>query len=57
MKKMIVLILAVFAISNVWAQSGSLPNTQIKDLKTNKKVDFNNTVEEGKVTLVNFWAT
>lgn len=57
MKKLIVMIVAVLAVSNVWAQSGSLPNTQIKDVRTNKKVDFNNTFEEGKVTLVNFWAT
>lgn len=34
-----------------------LPDTQIKNVSTNKKISFNETFEDGKVTLVNFWAT
>jgi thiol-disulfide isomerase/thioredoxin len=39
------------------AQSTDLPDTQIKDVSTNKKIAFNKTFEPGKITLVNFWAT
>ncbi|NCX96763.1 MAG: hypothetical protein EBX41_10265, partial [Chitinophagia bacterium] len=34
-----------------------LPQTTITDLSTGKKVAFNSTVEQGKVTLISFWAT
>lgn len=37
--------------------SAELPDTQIKDMNSNKKVAFNETVTKGKVTLINFWAT
>ena len=40
-----------------FAQDATLPNTQIKDLKAGKKIAFNNTIEPGKVTVINFWAT
>ena len=34
-----------------------LPNTQIKDLNSGKKIAFNDIVEKGKVTVISFWAT
>ncbi len=45
--------LPVFAAS---AQD-ALPNTQVKDVATGKRIAFNETFTPGKVTLVNFWAT
>lgn len=38
-------------------QAQDLPNTQIKDLNTGKKVAFNETLEKGKITVISFWAT
>lgn len=35
----------------------SLPNTQIKDVATGKKIAFNEAFTPGKVTVVSFWAT
>lgn len=46
----------LFAAS-VNAQSVELPDTQIKDVSSGKKVSFNKTFEPGKVTMVSFWAT
>ncbi len=57
MKKFLVVILSIFISSSVIAQNRSLPNTSVKDMSTNKKVDFNTVFEKDKVTLVNFWAT
>lgn len=57
MKKLIIVALSIFVTATVYAQSADLPNTQIKDVNTNKKMAFNETFETGKVTLVNFWAT
>ncbi|MCB0696760.1 MAG: TlpA family protein disulfide reductase [Chitinophagaceae bacterium] len=57
MKKLLVLALSVCVSTAVMAQNTDLPDTQIKDVTTNKKVAFNSTFESGKVTLVNFWAT
>jgi len=57
MKKFLVVILSIFISSSVIAQNRSLPNTPVKDMSTNKKVDFNTVFEKNKVTLVNFWAT
>jgi len=34
-----------------------LPDTQVKDVNSGKKVAFNEVFEKGKVTLVSFWAT
>ena len=58
MKKLMVSAVALMVSgSAVWAQSGELPDTQIKDVASSKKTPFNQTVEKGKVTIVSFWAT
>lgn len=57
MKKLIAIGLALLVTASVSAQNKNLPNTQVKDVKTNKKVAFDKAFEEDKVTLVNFWAT
>lgn len=56
MKRFFATVASVMLASAVFAQ-GELPNTQIKDVNTGKKVAFNETFEAGKVTLVSFWAT
>lgn len=56
MNKMIAAVAALFLSSSVFAQT-ELPDTQVKDVNTGKKIAFNKTFTEGKVTLVNFWAT
>lgn len=59
MKKLLAAFICIFSITlttHLYAQS-ELPETVIKDLNTGKKVPFNQTVEKGKVTLINFWAT
>lgn len=56
MKKLLALGLAIFASVASYAQT-DLPDTQIKNVNTSQKVAFNETVEKGKVTLINFWAT
>jgi len=56
MKKTISLAVALLMGCAAFAQS-ELPTTELKDLKTKKKVEFNNTIEKGKVTVVSFWAT
>ena len=56
MKKIIVIIAALFIHVFCYAQS-ELPDTQIKDVNSSKKVAFNETFAKGKVTLVSFWAT
>ncbi|MES2478603.1 MAG: TlpA family protein disulfide reductase [Bacteroidota bacterium] len=56
MKKLSMLALSLFASATLWAQS-ELPNTSIKDVKSGKKIAFNQTFEKGKVTVVSFWAT
>ena len=55
MKKIVVAVVCVLAAASVHAQG--LPNTQIKDVNSGKKVAFNETIEKGKVTLISFWAT
>lgn len=57
MKKMIVAAAALLLSATMYAQEATLPDTQIKDVASGKKLAFNKTVEPGKVTLVNFWAT
>jgi len=58
MKKLIAGAFALVFSVNAMAQTAAeLPDTQIKDVNTSKKVAFNSTVEKGKVTLINFWAT
>lgn len=54
MKKIFLTIASVLFVLTTFAQ---LPSTQIKDLSSGKKVQFNETIEKGKVTLVSFWAT
>jgi thiol-disulfide isomerase/thioredoxin len=55
MKKM----LSVFAglMISAIAFGQELPDTQIKEVQSGKKVAFNQIFEKGKVTLVSFWAT
>ncbi len=56
MKKLSTLALCLFASATLFAQA-ELPNTQIKDINSGKKIAFNQTFEKGKVTVVSFWAT
>jgi thiol-disulfide isomerase/thioredoxin len=55
MKKILVAVMCLIASGVTYAQD--LPNTQIKDVSSNKKLPFNETIEKGKVTVVSFWAT
>ena len=56
MKKLFgLLLLAAFSIQS-FAQYSNLPSTPVKDMK-GASVPFNKTIEEGKVTLISFWAT
>ena len=57
MKRLMIAGMFLMLGSVAMAQSKQLPDTRIKDVKTNKTLPFNKTVEEGKVTLINFWAT
>ena len=57
MKKLIALGMTLFVATALHAQVTELPDTQVKDVSSSKKVAFNETVEKGKVTLINFWAT
>lgn len=56
MKRLLATFTGILLSASVFAQS-ELPDTQIKDLNTGRKVAFNETVAPGKVTLINFWAT
>ncbi len=56
MKKIIAILASLFVSASIFAQS-ELPDTQIKDVNSGKKVAFNETFTKGKVTLVSFWAT
>lgn len=55
MKKILLAIACMTFAANIHAQE--LPDTEVKDVSSGKKVAFNSTFEKGKVTLVNFWAT
>lgn len=57
MKRLTAAALALFFATALHAQTTTLPDTQIKDVNTGKKLEFNQTVEKGKVTLISFWAT
>jgi thiol-disulfide isomerase/thioredoxin len=57
MKKLTAAGIALFFATALHAQTTDLPNTQIKDVSSSKKIAFNETVESGKVTLISFWAT
>ena len=55
MKKLLLAAAGLMMTLAVAAQS--LPKTQIKDLNTGKKVEFNSIVTSGRVTVISFWAT
>lgn len=55
MKRMLLAAACLFA--SVALQAQELPDTQIKEVSSGKKVNFNETIEKGKVTVVSFWAT
>lgn len=55
MKKL--LLAAAALIMTLAAGAQDLPKTQIKDLNSGKKVEFNSIVTKGRVTVISFWAT
>jgi len=55
MKKLL-LAVACFSLS-ITLQAQGLPDTQIKDVNSGKKLPFNESIEKGKVTVISFWAT
>lgn len=55
MKKILMAIAGILLTFNLNAQE--LPNTQIKDLNSGKKVAFKDIVKPGRVTAISFWAT
>ncbi len=55
MKKLLTALFCILATTAIHAQD--LPNTQVKDVSTGKKVPFAQTIEKGKVTVISFWAT
>lgn len=56
-KTLLSLAVAVCGFVYQGAAQETLPNTEIKDVTTGKKIAFNETFTPGKVTVVNFWAT
>jgi thiol-disulfide isomerase/thioredoxin len=56
MKKLLLIATCLFLSGWLYAQS-ELPDTQIKDVNSGKKVAFNEIFAKGKVTIVNVWAT
>lgn len=52
-----ILPVALLLSLSVAAFAQELPDTQIKDVNTGKKLPFNETIEKGKVTVISFWAT
>ena len=55
MKKIIAAIACLCISATINAQQ--LPDTQIKDVNSGKKVAFNETFAKGRVTVISFWAT
>ncbi len=55
MKKILAAVACLLATITLQAQD--LPNTQLKDVNTGKKMPFSETIEKGKVTVISFWAT
>ena len=55
MRKLLLAAAGMLLAAGLHAQD--LPNTQVKDLNSGKKVAFNDIVQKGKVTVVSFWAT
>ena len=56
MKKIVATIAGLLFTMASFAQE-ELPTTAIKNVNTGKKIAFNESIEPGKVTLINFWAT
>lgn len=57
MKRMIASVAALLFAMTLHAQDTNLPDTQIKDVNSGKKIAFNEAIEKGKVTVISFWAT
>jgi len=57
MKKIITAISCLLLATALHAQVAELPDTQVKDVNTGKKVAFNSAFTKGRVTVVSFWAT
>lgn len=57
MKRITAAGIALLFATAVHAQTAELPDTQVKDVNSSKKMAFNQTVEKGKVTMISFWAT
>src|ERR1700744_1219925 len=55
--KRIITAIACLLITTALHAQGELPDTQIKDVNTGKKINFNETIAKGKVTVISFWAT
>lgn len=55
MRKLLLAVAGILLVAGLHAQE--LPNTQIKDLNTGKKIAFNDIVKKGQVTVISFWAT
>jgi len=55
MKKILLAIAGLLIVANLHAQE--LPDTEIKDVNSGKKIAFNQTIEKGKITVISFWAT
>ncbi|HTN46170.1 MAG TPA: TlpA disulfide reductase family protein [Flavipsychrobacter sp.] len=56
MKKLFATLASIVFTTAVFAQA-ELPTTAIKDVSSGKKIAFNEAVEDGKVTVISFWAT
>ena len=57
MKKILSIIAVSLLASSIFAQTSELPDTQVKDVNTGKKIAFNQTMPSGKVSVISFWAT
>lgn len=57
LNKTFALLLAAMLPAFAASAQSTLPDTQIKDVASGKKIAFNQAFAPGKVTLVNFWAT
>jgi thiol-disulfide isomerase/thioredoxin len=57
MKNLLTVATALLLSLTASAQNSGLPDTQIKDVVSGKRIAFNNAVKPGRVTLVSFWAT
>lgn len=56
MKNLLLITLGVFCLQSVYAQLDNLPSTTLKQID-GRPIKFNEIFEEGKVTVVSFWAT